>query len=121
MATMMPVKTLSIIMISLASAASLSACASAPQQSRYANAACDPYACAPLPPQNLCCYPQPAVYAPPPAPVMIMSAPTIQAEPVATYVAPPAPVEHPAPPAPIVSYGYPEPDVSFVQPFPMRK
>ena len=118
---MMLVKTVSIIMISLAGAASLSACASAPQQSRYANAACNPYACAPLPPQNPCCYPQPVIYYPPPAPVMALPVPTIEAEPIAPYVAPPAPVEHPAYPAPIVSHGYPEPDVSLVQPLPIRK
>jgi hypothetical protein len=118
----MPAKTVSIIMICLASAASLSACASAPQQSRYVNTACDPYACAPLPPQNPCCYPQPVIYSPPPpAQVMALPAPTIEAEPNAAYVAPSAPVEHPVHTAPIVSHGYPEPDVSFVQPLPMRK
>jgi hypothetical protein len=114
----MTMKALSIVILGLMGASTLSACSTSPDNTRYTNSGCDPYVCTPPPVQNPCCYAQPYMYALPPAPVAV--APTVYVEPE-----PPAPVyvepQVYTPPPPVVMMGYPEPPVPAPHYLPMRK
>ncbi|MGJ8559984.1 MAG: hypothetical protein ACSHX3_07080 [Litorimonas sp.] len=115
-------RAISVVILGLVSASTLSACSTSPDTMRYTGDPCNPYACAPMPMpvQNPCCYaPQPVMYAPPPAPIVVEPPVYVEPEPPApVYVEPP--VYIPPPPPPVVM-GYPESPAPPPVYLPMRK